>query len=250
MTKTEAQPLNGIPCPYCKSPYGDCAYWCYTYGTLQEAMWTDRMWFLEHPGADMYWRDFQPFDIQCKTFDGLLFEDGKPPKMAVSRINDYVRVRHYPDNLLMLLYSPDRDQTEIDAAKRWWLKTGTVPVNWKPTPKSFPSEFLKCESPVEQMFFDGISDAPAIELAYVIPQVPISLGGQDYRLDFADADRKLCIEIDGLEYHNGQDSFMRDRSRERALQMDGWRVLRFAAKEVMNDAHKCVRQAAEWAASV
>lgn len=55
-------------------------------------------------------------------------------------------------------------------------------------------------------------------------------------------DIKFGVEIDGLAYHNGQDSFMRDRARQRALEADGWRIIRFAAKEVLNDPQKCFEE--------
>jgi len=106
------------------------------------------------------------------------------------------------------------------------------------------------QNEVELMFFDAWFDqgyGPELELT---PQYEVTANGKNYRLDFADYSRKLCIEIDGLAHHDGQEAFMRDRSRERDLLMDGWKVLRFAAKEVMIDADKCVRQAVKWAENV
>jgi len=83
----------------------------------------------------------------------------------------------------------------------------------------------------------------------IVAQRPVTANGHSYRLDFALPDAERAIEIDGLAYHNGQESFIRDRNRQRDLEMEGWRVLRFAAKEVMQDAKACVRQAAKWAAA-
>jgi very-short-patch-repair endonuclease len=215
-------------------------------------MWTDQKWFLDHPGTIEYWRELQPFDYCSKTLNNVIFEDGKMPKMHVSLISKGVSLRHFPDNMAIAMMPPDflRDP-ESAAPMRWYMKSSCdLPVIWKPTPENFRSKFLECESPVEQMFFDAICHQRVVEFAYLFPQFPITLNGQKYRLDFADSQRKLCIEIDGLAHHDGQEAFMRDRSRERDLLIDGWNVLRFAAKEVMIDADKCVRQAVEWAENV
>jgi very-short-patch-repair endonuclease len=106
------------------------------------------------------------------------------------------------------------------------------------------------QNEVELMFWDAWNDqgyGPEWELT---PQHPITADGKNYRPDFYLASKNCCIEIDGLEWHNGQKSIMADRRRQRDLEMSDMRVLRFAAKEVMIDADKCVRQAVEWAENV
>ena len=255
MTKTDPEPMVGIACPYCKSQYRDCFFWCYTHGTHTEAMWTDQKWFRSHPGTKEYRREVKAFDFQSKTLENVRWENGKIAKMLVINVAHGCSRRHWPDEPHMVLISePDYlDDPETAAPLRWYQKQMEMlgsAVRWKPTPENFQLSFLECESPVEQMFFDAICHERVVELAYLFPQFPITLNGQKYRLDFADNSRKLCIEIDGLAHHDGQEAFMRDRSRERDLLMDGWKVLRFAAKEVMIDADKCVRQAVEWAENV
>jgi very-short-patch-repair endonuclease len=106
------------------------------------------------------------------------------------------------------------------------------------------------QNEVELMFWDAWNDqgyGPEWELT---PQHPITADGKNYRPDFYLASKNCCIEIDGLEWHNGQKSIMADRRRQRDLEMSDMRVLRFAAKEVMDDAIKCVKQAAKWAENV
>ena len=44
---------------------------------------------------------------------------------------------------------------------------------------------------------------------------------------------RLAVEIDGIEFHGNQSAFMSDRKRTRFLESQGWRVMRFAAKEVL-----------------
>lgn len=73
----------------------------------------------------------------------------------------------------------------------------------------------------------------------IVAQHPVG----KYRIDFAIPDLKFGIEIDGLAYHNGQDSFMKDRSRQREIESQGWRIVRFAAKEISLDVNKCFWEA-------
>ncbi len=102
---------------------------------------------------------------------------------------------------------------------------------------------------VEQMFWDAHVFLGR-RIADLVPQYPVKANGKSYRLDFYSPSRRCAIEVDGLEWHNGQSSFIKDRSRQRDLEMSGIRVLRFAAKEVMDSAESCAHQAAEWAAAV
>jgi len=69
----------------------------------------------------------------------------------------------------------------------------------------------------------------------IIPQYKVG----KYFLDFAMPAIKLGMEIDGLAYHNGQESFMRDRKRQREIESQGWRIVRFAAKEILLNALVC-----------
>jgi len=106
------------------------------------------------------------------------------------------------------------------------------------------------QNEVELMFWDAWNDqgyGPEWELT---PQHPITADGKNYRPDFYLASKNCVIEIDGLAYHNGQKSWIADRERQRDIEMSGMRVLRFAAKEVMDDAIKCVKQAAKWVENV
>lgn len=73
----------------------------------------------------------------------------------------------------------------------------------------------------------------------IVAQHPVG----KYRIDFAIPELKFGIEIDGLAYHNGQDSFMKDRSRQREIESQGWRIVRFAAKEISLNVNKCFREA-------
>lgn len=98
-----------------------------------------------------------------------------------------------------------------------------------------------CESPAEQAFWDAWLELDNPLLDGLAPQHEV-LGGK-YRLDFALPDERIAVEIDGFAYHGGQDAFMRDRARQRELEGHGWRFIRFAAKEVLDDPRLQVHEA-------
>lgn len=102
------------------------------------------------------------------------------------------------------------------------------------------------DSPAETVFWDAYRKMLPLPLDGLVAQHTVGR----YRLDFAIPQRRIGIEIDGLQYHSSQESIIKDRRRQRELEQQGWRVVRFAAKEVFDDADACVRQAAQWASSV
>jgi len=65
-----------------------------------------------------------------------------------------------------------------------------------------------------------------------VRQHEVRVGGERYFLDIAYPDRRLCIEVDGREAHEGA-AFQRDRSRQNALVLAGWTVLRFTWADVV-----------------
>ncbi len=54
-------------------------------------------------------------------------------------------------------------------------------------------------------------------------------------LDFAVAELKLAIEVDGYLAHSSPEAFRKDRHRQNALVRDGWTVLRFTAQQIRDD---------------
>jgi Protein of unknown function (DUF559) len=52
------------------------------------------------------------------------------------------------------------------------------------------------------------------------------------RFDAAYPDQRLAIEWDSIRWHTQLDAFQRDRERDRAAQLHGWRVLRFTWYDV------------------
>jgi very-short-patch-repair endonuclease len=89
-----------------------------------------------------------------------------------------------------------------------------------------------CESPAEKDFLCAAYD----HIEGLVPQYLVP----GYRLDFAVPDKQIAIEIDGHEYHKTKEQRTHDAKRERELSIDGWRVVRFTASEIWQNATSCV----------
>jgi len=100
----------------------------------------------------------------------------------------------------------------------------------------------KCESPVELVFAKGAM-ARGIELT---PQWKIYTEDAVYRTDFAIVDRKLAIEIDGHEYHKTKEQRTNDTKRQRALELAGWRVIRFTGSEIHTNLTRCLEELSKY----
>ena len=98
-------------------------------------------------------------------------------------------------------------------------------------------EQIELESPIEEMFWNE-----ALTRIYgIVPQYEIG----PYRVDFAVPDKKVAIELDGHDYHKTKEQRTNDAQRERYLELDGWRVIRFTGTEIYQDVEKCINQAIE-----
>ena len=102
------------------------------------------------------------------------------------------------------------------------------------------------DSRVEEVFWEAYRKLLPSTLSGLVAQHKFG----HYRLDFAISKKKIGIELDGFEYHSSQDAIIKDRQRQRELEQQGWRITRFAAKEVFADPMGCVKQAARWAGSL
>jgi very-short-patch-repair endonuclease len=61
------------------------------------------------------------------------------------------------------------------------------------------------------------------------------------RLDLADDEVMLGVEIDGFRYHSSRDAQKRDRTRDRRSRALGWTILRFDATDALNRLSVVVR---------
>jgi len=91
---------------------------------------------------------------------------------------------------------------------------------------------------VESLFFETAKKSiPGLEPQYWIGK---------YRVDFAIPADKLAIEIDGKKYHSDHQRQYKDKPRQRAIEVQGWTVIRFEAAEIYRDARGCLRQTLKW----
>lgn len=102
-------------------------------------------------------------------------------------------------------------------------------LDWCDERDDYAAFLEACESPAETAFATEL--VCSRQKFYDRPQPQFMVG--PYRLDFAFPKVRLAVEIDGIEFHGNQSAFMSDRKRTRFLESQGWRVMRFAAKEVL-----------------
>jgi very-short-patch-repair endonuclease len=98
---------------------------------------------------------------------------------------------------------------------------------------------------------DGTVSAPERELAAAMRKaglnqvkagVHVQAGGRRFWLDFAVAELKLAIEVDGVSAHTDPTVFHADRERQNALILDGWTVLRFTPWQIRHQLDSVLAQ--------
>ncbi len=109
-----------------------------------------------------------------------------------------------------------------------------------------------CESPIEKLLYVRLYQyVRDFDLLYktdtkVFMQTKILIKKKTYRLDFLievtykEKCFKLVIECDGYEFHEKtKEQAIRDKSRDRILQINGYTVMRFTGSEIWNNPRKC-----------
>lgn len=79
-----------------------------------------------------------------------------------------------------------------------------------------------------------------------VANLEVRLRDRRYVIDFAFAELKIAVEIDGFAHHVNPDRFQQDRRKQNALMGDGWLVLRFTWADLTErpgDFVRLVRQA-------
>lgn len=109
-------------------------------------------------------------------------------------------------------------------------------------PPRFTSTESDCKSPIEVAFL------AACHAANLDPHCQYPAGR--FFLDFAFPDDRLAVELDGHEFHKTKEQRTADAQRQRWLEMNGWRVIRFTGTEIHCNAASCVRQTAEFLAKI
>ncbi len=144
------------------------------------------------------------------------------------------------------MYGPDElyDGPEIPEGPvndLWFAFSCAIPIVAK-TPREALGQMVesvgRLQSPIEESFWQAYLTWMPHGLEGLKVQVP-ALGGK-YRIDFGLPDQKVGIELDGYTWHSSPKAFTSDRERQRELELDGWRIIRFSGAEIKNDAARCV----------
>lgn len=130
-----------------------------------------------------------------------------------------------------------------EALKRGWIKPEDVPKSERGGASTVRKGLSAGARAAE-------ADAPAPRLWAAVQHLPGAQNefagaiiGRKFKLDVAFPEQKLCVEVDGWEWHGKhKGDFQRDRERQNLLTLNGWRILRFSASNVRNDLAGCVAQ--------
>lgn len=150
--------------------------------------------------------------------------DGLPVTSRVQTLLDYVgRLR-----------LSDAQRTTDRAIQRGWLRPGDIEARLRDSPGRTGNSNLR-------VLLDGCGDGAAAEserllhrllrragMTRWLPNFPFWVDGELVAvLDVAMPEHRLAIEVDGWAFHSDTERFQRDRTRQNALQVSGWTVLRF-----------------------
>jgi hypothetical protein len=108
--------------------------------------------------------------------------------------------------------------------------------------------YANTESEIERLFREAVSRI--WPLPALVPQYPVTAGGENYRLDFALPSAMIGIELDGHATHSSPAAIAYDRRRKRNLEDAGWRMRYYGGQEVTRHAWWCVMDAWLWAAGL
>jgi hypothetical protein len=75
-----------------------------------------------------------------------------------------------------------------------------------------------------------------------IPRPAVNVPVEGFEVDFFWPAERLVVELDGWSFHRGRAAFERDRSRDAALQVAGYRVLRITYRRLVEDPDSVVRE--------
>lgn len=90
-----------------------------------------------------------------------------------------------------------------------------------------------CQSELELYGLRDVFIGP--EFAELRPQHRVRIRGRTVYLDLAAEDLRVGVELDGAAYHDGQAAREGDRRRDVLLAAEGWVVLRFGYRRLVDD---------------
>lgn len=118
---------------------------------------------------------------------------------------------------------------------------------------------IDCESPIEQMLSIELENLhlensmyfnPNLEIVGYENQREIECGENKYRVDFLipvifykNIYKCYIVECDGYEFHQKtKEQVENDYIRQRNIEMEGYRIIKFTGSEIYNDAYSCALQ--------
>lgn len=154
------------------------------------------------------------------------------------------------DNNIEMLYEEDERNFLVD--KVYWQMVG---INSDFSMELFDN--LKyCESPIEQLLALELTNLrleyifkfnPFIDVIGIEKQQEIKINNKKYRVDFLipvvyknQENKCFVVECDGYEFHQKtKKQVEQDNERQRALQKEGYEVIRFSGSEIYHRPKEC-----------
>jgi very-short-patch-repair endonuclease len=115
------------------------------------------------------------------------------------------------------------------------IKQGKLPELDAECAIILPPEEPTFDNQIEEMFWKAWKEQSGIRLFH---QYEIGR----HHVNFAHPPTKVAIELDGLATHQTTEQIASERRRQREIEALGWKVIRFASKEIYHDVQQCVRE--------
>jgi very-short-patch-repair endonuclease len=183
------------------------------------------------PGAEVHSRRLAD-DETCR-FQGI--------RMTIPEVAaiDLAAVLPLKDAVVLLDAGLRKGNLSTKALRKRLVRRRRVPGNTKAA-RAVRLSDRRRQSPLESEFrvlvFDAGLPVPAEQLE--VRADGVFLG----RADFGWPEHRLLVEIDGWEFHRLWEAFVKDRRRQNAFVLDGWRVLRFTAADLRSRPHEVVEE--------
>lgn len=90
------------------------------------------------------------------------------------------------------------------------------------------------ESPIEELLYYRLLSIG------LNPETQFKVG--NYRIDIAFPEKMLAIECDGRQYHNTPEKIAKDKERQKFLESQGWKVMRYSGSDIFKYAEMIVSE--------
>ncbi|MDX6688617.1 MAG: hypothetical protein QOG15_74 [Solirubrobacteraceae bacterium] len=182
-----------------------------------------RAGIVAHQGKDLLPRDIQSVDgIRCTSLARTLLDLAEVlDQRGLERVLDQAEI-------LQVL-----DMTAInDVLTRADGRRG-APILKNILGEHYPGSTVT-KTTIEELFLQICRDAhvPRPEVNVWIP-----IPGEEWQVDFVWRQQRLIVETDGHETHGTRQAFERDRRRDQRLTLEGWSVIRFTWRQILNEPH-------------